>query len=161
MKKPVVAICVAVVAMFSVLFGGGNASATPMQNFSTNGTTFGTFGDHSFCRGAITYKVDGVAKKRGVVRVTATSHGFSGQGPSWFRNPNCRVLFRSAFTSSRGLDLEKWTIGSFGSRPGQKKVWEVVTGSGLATVGITTYAVNSAVRVPQAPAGPAFFMAVP
>ncbi|WP_238421725.1 enoyl-CoA hydratase [Gordonia sp. 'Campus'] len=161
MKKPVVAICVAVVALFSVLLGAGHASAAPMQNFSTNGTTFGTFGDHSFCRGAITYKVDAAPNKRGVVRVTATSHGFSGQGPSWVRNPNCRFLFRSAFTSVRGLDLEKWTTGSFGPERGHKKVWEVVTGSGPATVGITTYAVNSAVRVPQAPAGPAFFMLVP
>ena len=161
MKRTVLPLTVVFVAVCAILFGAGHASAAPMQNFSTNGTTFGTFGDHSFCRGAITYRVDAVAKRRGVVRVTATSHGFSGQGPSWVRSPKCRVLFRSAFTSVRGLDLEKWTTGSFGPKPGQKKVWEVLTGSGLATVGITTYAVNSPVRVPQAPAGPAFFMVVP
>nr|WP_084817381.1 enoyl-CoA hydratase [Gordonia sp. HS-NH1] len=161
MKKAIVSMFVVVVATLSVLVGVGQASAAPLQNFSTNGTTFGTFGDHSFCRGAITYRVDAVAKKRGVVKVTATSHGFAGQGPSWNRNPNCRFLFRSATTSVRGIDLEKWTVGSFGPRPGQKKTWHVVTGSGPAWMGITTYAVNSAVRILQSPAGPSFFMTVP
>lgn len=161
MKKSTIALCAAVVATFSVLWGAGHASAAPMQNFSTNGTTFGTFGDHSFCRGAITYRVDAVAKKRGVVRITATSHGFSGQGATWNRNPKCSFLFRSGVTSVRGIDLETWTVGAFGPRPGQKRTWEVVTGSGPASIGITTYAVNSPVRVLQSPAGPSFFMLVP
>ncbi|AFR47118.1 hypothetical protein KTR9_0452 [Gordonia sp. KTR9] len=161
MKRAILCLGVAVLALASAVSGVGQASAAPMQNFSTNGTTFGTFGDHSFCRGAITYRVDAVAKKRGVVRVTATSHGFSGQGPSWVRSPKCRFLFRSATTSVRGIDLEEWTVGSFGPRPGQKQTWHVVTGSGPAWMGITTYAVNSAVRILQSPAGPSFFMTVP
>lgn len=161
MKNAIVSVFVVVIATLGVIVGAGQVSAAPLQNFSTNGTTFGTFGDHSFCRGAITYRVDAVAKKRGVVKVTATSHGFSGQGPSWNRNPNCRFLFRSAVTSVRGIDMEKWTVGSFGPKPGQKQTWHVVTGSGPAWMGITTYAVNSAVRILQSPAGPSFFMTVP
>ncbi len=161
MKRLFVLLAGVLTVVASVTVGAGQADAGPLQQLNTNGNTFGTFGDHSLCRGAITYRIDSVAKKRGLVKVTATSHGFLGEGAGWKKNPRCRVLFKTEIHSGRGLFLEKWTTGSFGPRAGEKKVWDVLTGSGPGYIGITTYAVNSPVRIPQSPAGPAFFMIVP
>lgn len=129
--------------------GSGNATAAPLQQWRTTGDTFETFGDHSFCRGAVTLNIDAPPKKRGVVRVTATSRGFTGNGPTWNRTPRCRILFLTAYTSIRGLSLEKWTTGSFGRKAGEKKVWEVPTGSGVASIYVSTYSANSPVRLHQ------------
>ena len=142
------------------LSGTGQAAAAPLQQLNTNGNTFGTFGDHSYCRGAITYTVDAPPKKRGVVRVTATSHGFTGDGPTWKRNPKCRILFGANFTSVRGVAVESWKFASFGPRPGEKKTFDVVTGSGPVSFGVATYSATSAIRVGQG-IGPGFLLLVP
>lgn len=149
MKKFMVAVAASAIAVVTSVVGVGQASAAPIPQLQTSGSSFGTFGDHSFCRGVVDVKADAPPNKRGVVRLTAISRGFSGNGATWKRNPRCRVLFGTAYTSVRGLSLEKWATASFGPRPGDKKVWEVPTGSGPASIGITTYSANSPVRVQQ------------
>ncbi|SDU67920.1 enoyl-CoA hydratase [Gordonia westfalica] len=161
MKKLVVTLLGLAVATVAGLAGAGDASAAPLQQINTNGNTHVNFGDHSFCRGAVTYKLDVPARKRGVVRVTAISHGFRGEGATWKRNPKCTFRIRSGYTSARGIEMEKWNRVSFGPRPGEKKSWEVTTGSGLATMAVTTWAVNTPVRISQSASGATFFFIVP
>ncbi|SDU67837.1 enoyl-CoA hydratase [Gordonia westfalica] len=161
MKKLVVTLLGVAIAVTAGFAGAGEVSAAPLPQINTNGDTVGTFGDHSFCRGAVAFRIAAADKKPGVVRITAISRGFLGEGPTWKQNPKCTFRIRSAYTSGRGLDLEKWTRVSFGPRPGEKKTWDVVTGSGPATIGLTTYAINTPVRVLQTPKGSTFFMLVP
>lgn len=149
MKKLVVLFTAFALAAGVGFIGGGPAAAAPLQQWRTTGDTFETFGDHSFCRGAVTLRIDAPPKKRGVVRVTATSRGFTGNGPTWNRTPRCRILFLTAYTSVRGLSLEKWTTGSFGRKAGEKRVWEVSTGIGIASIYVSTYSANSPVRLHQ------------
>lgn len=159
MNKFFVAFVVAVAAAMC-LAGVGTASAAPIPQVSPTGYNFGTFGDHASCRGAINVTVDAPVKKRGVVRVTARSHGFTGEGSGWKRNPKCRVLFGNFYTSVRGYNLEKWVSATFGPRPGEKKVWEIATGSGPASLGFGGFSPNSPVRVP-AGYGATIYMLVP
>ncbi|QMU22262.1 enoyl-CoA hydratase [Gordonia rubripertincta] len=159
MKKLLVALA-GVIAAAMGLVGVGTASAAPVPQVSPTGYNFGTFGDHASCRGAINVTVDAPAKKRGVVRVTARSHGFTGDGAGWKRNPKCRVLFGNFFTSVRGYNLEKWVSGTFGPRPGEKKVWEIATGSGPVSLGFGGFSPNTQVRVP-AGYGATIYMLVP
>ncbi|GAC00451.1 hypothetical protein GONAM_15_01600 [Gordonia namibiensis NBRC 108229] len=160
MTKVLATLAVVATALVGSLIGSGSATAVPIQQLPVTSSTFGTFGDHSFCRGAVTIKLEGVAKRRGILRVTATSHGFRGQGASWKRNPKCRVLFGTGYTSIRGLSLERFATGTFGLRPGDKKSWDVDTGSGLASVSVHTYANKSPVRVVQG-GNAGFYVMVP
>lgn len=155
----VVAVSVAVIVVAS-LTGAGPASAAPIPQVSTTGYNFGIFGDHSYCRGAVSATVDAPKGKRGVVRVTVRSHGFTGDGASWKRNPKCRVLFGNYYTSARGYNLEKWVTATFGPRAGEKKVWEINTGSGPASLGFGGFSPNSPVRVPSG-YGSTIYMLVP
>lgn len=150
MKRLVVVALSAVGLMFSVAFAGaGSASAAPLQILQTSSTTFGTFGDHSFCRGALSVRWQSVPNKRGVVRVTATSHGFGGDGATWKRNPKCRVLLLTQTTSIRGLYVQKWVPASFGPRRGIAKSWDVMTGSGFANIAVMPYSANGPVPLRQ------------
>ncbi|MFE0748817.1 enoyl-CoA hydratase [Gordonia sp. NPDC058843] len=141
------AVALTIVAMASII-GAGQATAAPIPNIALYGNNLGTMGDHSLCRGTLNVTVKTPQNKPGVVRVTARSNGFGGDGTSWKRNPNCRLLFQTTYTSLRGYALHKWVPATFGPRPGLKKVWDVPTGSGPATIGITTYAINNPVRTP-------------
>ncbi len=146
-KLIMTAVALTIVAMASIT-GVGQATAAPIPNIALYGNNLGTMGDHSLCRGTLNVTIKTPQDKRGVVRVTARSNGFGGDGASWKRNPNCRVLFQTTYTSIRGYALHKWVPATFGPRPGATKVWDVPTGSGPATIGITTYAINNPVRTP-------------
>lgn len=161
MKRLFTALVGTALTVMTVAAGAGEAAAAPLQQLNTTSTSINTLGDHSFCRGTITYKVESVTKKRGVVRVTATSHGFVGDGVTWKKNPRCRVLFRSGYNSVKGIYLEKWTTGSFGPRRGEKKTWDVMTGSGPASLALATYSSNSPIRVPTTVSGTTFLVLVP
>ena len=121
MKRLLATIFVGLIVGALCMAGVGQASAAPIPQVSTTGYNFGIFGDHSYCRGAVNATVDAPKGKRGVVRVTVRSHGFTGAGASWKRNPNCRVLFGNYYTSVRGYNLEKWVTATFGPRPGEKR----------------------------------------
>ncbi|MCZ0911259.1 enoyl-CoA hydratase [Gordonia amicalis] len=149
MKKLAVIAAASVVVASGGLVGVGQAAAVPIPHVYGSGSSFATFGDHSFCHGTVNIRADAPPNKRGVVRVTATSAGFTGNGATWKRNPKCRVLFGTLYNGSRGLNMEKWVTGSFGPRRGDKKVWEVRTGSGPASVGVATYSASSPVRLQQ------------
>ncbi|MGW9265530.1 enoyl-CoA hydratase [Gordonia terrae] len=159
MKKLAIVVLLAAFAA-AMVSGVGQASAAPIPQVSSTGYNFGIFGDHSYCRGAVNATVDAPKGKRGVVRVTVRSHGFTGAGASWKRNPNCRVLFGNYYTSVRGYNLEKWVTASFGPRAGEKKVWEINTGSGPASLGFGGFSPNSPVRVPSG-YGSTIYMLVP
>ncbi|SCC61283.1 hypothetical protein GA0061091_1503 [Gordonia sp. v-85] len=160
MKRAVLCVGATVLALASALSGVGQASAAPIPQVTFTGYNFGTFGDHSYCRGAINVTADSAPKKRGVVRVTARSHGFTGQGASWKRNPKCRVLRWNVYNSVRGINLEKFVTVSFGTRSGETKTWEIPSGSGPVSLGITAVAANSPIRVPSG-YGSTIYMLVP
>jgi hypothetical protein len=149
MRKLLLALSAFGLAFSAAIAGVGTASAAPLQILQTSSTTFGTFGDHSFCRGALSVRWQSVPKKPGVVRVTALSHGFTGDGPTWKRNPNCRVMLLSQTTSIRGLYVQKWVPASFGQRRGTTKSWEVTTGLGFANIAVMPYSANGPVAVRQ------------
>lgn len=136
-KLVTAAITAAFVAVCLVGGGAGAATAAPIPQVTFTGYNFGgAVGDHSFCRGAMNVSVDTVPRKRGVLRVTARSFGFSGQGATWKRNPKCKLLLWNVYTSTRGLNKEKWVTVSFGPRPGEKRTWEIPSGSGPVSLGI-------------------------
>ncbi len=160
MKKLLIFVVALVLASFATVAGGGHATAAPIPQLSTTGNNFGTFGDHSFCRGAVNIGLDAPAGKPGVVRVTARSHGFTGDGPGWRKNPRCRVLFATTYTSGRGLNIQKWVRAGFGPRHGESKTWDVHTGSGVVVFGVTAYSTNSPIASPQS-YGAGFYLLVP
>ncbi|MCZ4579399.1 enoyl-CoA hydratase [Gordonia amicalis] len=148
MRRLFIGLIAGVSAIVSTGIGAGGAAAAPIPNIALYGHNLATMGDHSLCRGTVNLAIHTPQNKRGVVRVTARSLGFGGDGASWKRNPKCRVLFQTTYTSLRGYALHKWVPATFGPRPGEKTEWDVPTGSGPATIGITTYAVNNPVRTP-------------
>ncbi len=161
MKKLVVTLLGVAIAVTAGFAGAGEVSAAPLPQINTNGDTVGTFGDHSFCRGAVAFRIAAADKKPGVVRITAISRGFLGEGPTWKQNqvhlPYPLCLHEWPRIGSREVDQ-----GLVRTAPGEKKTWDVVTGSGPATIGLTTYAINTPpVRVLQTPKGSTFFMLVP
>lgn len=158
---------VAAAAVAAAMVTGGFATAAPaaaaprekpIPGIATYGNNFGTFGDHDFCRGSLNIRLGSV--KRGVVRVTLTSFGFTGNGPGWKKNPRCRVLI--GVNNSNGLFnlSEKFFPATFGAKRGDKVTQDVVTGSGLRLLGVSSYAANSPVRLPQA-YGAGFYLIVP
>ena len=95
MNKLMVFMVVLVLASIATVAGGGHATAAPIPQLSTTGNNFGTFGDHSFCRGAVNIGLDAPAGKPGVVRVTARSHGFTGVSMAMRKSP---LVARSRWT---------------------------------------------------------------
>ncbi|MGW6036797.1 enoyl-CoA hydratase [Gordonia terrae] len=146
-KKLAIVVLLAAFAA-AMVSGVGQATAAPIPNIALYGNNLGTMGDHSYCRGTVNVTIRTPQNERGVVRVTARSAGFGGEGASWKRNPKCRVLFQTRYTSLRGYALDKWTTAAFGPRRGETKVWDVPTGPGPATIGVTTSAINNPVRTP-------------
>lgn len=145
-SRLVAGLAVAASAALGIGLGGGAADAAPpapLPYFSGTGDSFGTFGNHDYCRGSV--HVGLTSPKRGVVRVNLTSHGFSGQGPGWTRNPRCGMLFivKDAFVH------ETFIRASFGQRPGESISRDIRTGSGLVHLDVGTYATGTAVRTPM------------
>lgn len=157
-KSAVVLIAVAVMAM---LFGAAPARADrPLPSVTIWGHDIGTLGNHDYCRGSFRISLSTVKSKRGYVRVTATSHGFTGNGAGWSRNPRCSFLIGLVTIGSNSFYGEHYVPATFGRKPGQKVVRDVRTGSGPAQVGVQTYAARTAVRTPLA-YGSVFYMIVP
>ncbi|MCP2176193.1 enoyl-CoA hydratase [Williamsia maris] len=147
---------VAAAAVTAAVVTGGIATAAPaaaaprekpIPGIALYGNNFGTFGDHDFCRGTVNYRF--TSPKRGIARLTLTSNGFTGNGSGWKKNPTCRVLFIATQISPASLYRETFIPAAFGSKPGQKITRDLRTGSGLAEVGVASYASNSPVRVLQ------------
>ncbi|MFW0793152.1 enoyl-CoA hydratase [Gordonia sp. CPCC 205515] len=130
--------------------GAGQAAAdTQLPRLTVYSETIGTFGDHDFCRGAIKLGYTVPTGKRGVVRMTFTSHGFIGNGAGWRRNPTCRALLIVSTASATAINKETYVPIAFGSRPGQRITRDIVTGSGPVNIGVNAYALNTVVRTPQ------------
>ena len=144
-----VGVAAVVVACAGIVGGVGESAAAPAQlpRVTTTGNDFGMFGDHAYCHGTV--NVGLTSPKRGVVRVTLASHGFTGTGASWKRDRNCRVLVAATYTSGKGYGIEKFVPASFGPRAGERKTFDVATGSGLVEFSVVPYARKSAVRAPQ------------
>ena len=149
-RRLVAGVAVAASAALGIGVRGGVAEAAPkaqpLPHFTGTGDQFGLVGDHDFCRGAV--HVTLTSPRRGVVKVTLTSRGFSGQGAGWSRNPHCSTLF--IFTNGASLvPQEKFIPATFGREPGQSVSGELRTGSGLAQPVVRAYARNTPVRLPQ------------
>lgn len=141
------AVTVVAAGVWTGLSAAPAAAAPQLPRLSTTGENFGTFGNHSYCRGAI--NVGLTSPKRGVVRATLTSLGFSGQGASWKRNPRCKVLFVITHTSGQAFGKETFVTGTFGPRRGQRVVKDVRTGSGVVEFSVVPHSPNSPVRALQ------------
>lgn len=127
----------------------GVSKAAPQQlpRLTTTGNDFGTFGDRNYCRGSVNVGI--TSPRRGVLRLTLTSHGFTGSGPRWSRERSCGVLFIATHTSAIAWAKETVIPATFRSRPGQRVVRDIATGSGLVSFAVNPYARNSPVRAPQ------------
>ena len=154
----VAAIALAATTAATLASGPGAAQVAPqLPRLTTTGNDFGTFGDHDYCRGAV--GVGLTSPRRGVVTVTLRSHGFTGQGAGWARNPKCRVLFIATHTSATGYMRDTYIPATFGRRAGETVSRDIRTGSGLVELGITPYAKNVPVRAPQGYGWGAYFIA--
>ena len=154
------------IATVALVLGVGSVQESPAQaapqlpRFSPYGEVLGTFGDHAYCRGVLNVGLTPTPGKRGWVRLTLVSTGFTGSGPGWTRNPRCQVLILVTTTSIRGYHLERFFRTSFGPRPGQRFTRDVNTGSGLANVNLTTYSIHGPIRNPQS-FGTSHYLVVP
>jgi len=147
---------VAAAAVTAAVVTGGIATAAPaaaaprdkpIPGVPVYGNVLNTFGDHDYCRGGIALRY--TSPKRGVVRLTMTSNGFTGNGAGWRKNPRCGVLI--GVNNSNGLFTvsEKFFPATFGAKRGEKLVKDIVTGSGFREIGVASYARNTPVRVVQ------------
>lgn len=132
--------------------GSGSSAAAPDRTIplvSNNfGDTFGTFGDHAYCRGVVRFTLTAPAHKRGWVRINLTSLGFTGSGASWTKNPKCRgvmVVYHLGSAGSRETHIPY----AYGPRRGEKVTRLLFVGSGLLGITMAPYALNTAVRTPQ------------
>ena len=159
--RKICALVVAVVVGALSLLGAGSAVAEPqlprIVQYSEN---IGTFGDHDYCRGAFNVGLVAPKGSRGVVRVTLRSLGFSGTGPGWRRDPNCRFLADLEFTNGRAFMKQKYVPVSFGSRPGQTVVRHLRTGPGAVQIRVSPLAINNPAHPVQG-YGAAFYTVVP
>ncbi|MDL9947146.1 enoyl-CoA hydratase [Gordonia sp. ABSL11-1] len=139
----------------------GSAHAEPQLPRIVQYTeNIGTFGDHDFCRGSLNLGTVAPKDKRGVVRLTVASFGFTGNGPGWKRDPNCRFNL-NYFVISAAVPYEWVSVPvSFGPRPGQKYVREIFTGSGVVDLGVGTAPLNQGKGTPKS-FGTGMYMIVP
>lgn len=161
MKRLVGVVLAVIVVAAGLVLGGGQGSAAPqLPRITVTGDNMGTFGDHSYCRGVLHVGLTAAPSKRGVVRVTLTSSGFTGNGAGWKRNPVCKLLIGTVHTS--GIAYAKWNFfnADFGPRRGQRVVHDIRTGSGVVQFQAVSYARNSPVRVMQS-YGVSHYMLVP
>lgn len=81
MRRLFIGLIAGVSAIVSTGIGGaGGAAAAPIPNIALYGHNLATMGDHSLCRGTVNLAIHTPQNKRGVVRVTARSLGFGGDG---------------------------------------------------------------------------------
>ncbi|MGC5258161.1 enoyl-CoA hydratase [Gordonia sp. DT218] len=162
MRRLCALLLVAAIVSLSWL-GTGTASAEPqLPKIVLSTLNFGTFGDHDYCHGALNVGAVAPRGKSGVVRVTVTSFGFTGNGPGWKRNPKCRfLLYMSQISGSAIAGKEFFYPVGFGPRPGEKVVREIRAGPGPVSMSVATYALDKPVRVPQTYGGSGFLTVVP
>ncbi|MGC5258162.1 enoyl-CoA hydratase [Gordonia sp. DT218] len=160
LRKICVLLSVMLVGALSWLGVGTAAADRPLPKVSQYSDNIGTFGDHDFCHGAFNVGLSTPTGKRGIVRVTLTSFGFTGNAPGWKRNPKCRFLVNLNHTGSAVFSKDMFVPVAFGPRPGQKVQRDLRTGSGVAWIAVATYAANNPVRALQS-YGSAFYTVVP
>ncbi|MGJ0118548.1 enoyl-CoA hydratase [Williamsia sp. MIQD14] len=156
---------IAAVAVTAATLTGGVIAAVPasaappkdIPKISQYSDNIGAFGDHDFCRGAFNVRLS--SPKRGVTRVTLTSFGFTGNGRGWAKNPKCKLLIGTTFTSAKAFDRQSFFPVVFGTRPGEKVTRDFATGSGLVQLGVAPYAANNPVRVLQGYGASFYFIA--
>ncbi|MFW0783710.1 enoyl-CoA hydratase [Gordonia sp. CPCC 206044] len=152
---------VALVVAGLTMAGVGAAAAEPqlprVVQYSEN---IGTFGDHDFCHGTFNVGMVAPKGKRGVIRLTLTSFGFTGNGAGWKRNPRCRVLMDINYASPSVGAREIFVPATFGPRRGDKVVRDIYTGSGPAVLSVWPYAAHNPLRVSQG-YGSTFYTVVP
>ncbi|MGU3291340.1 enoyl-CoA hydratase [Williamsia sp. M5A3_1d] len=156
---------IAAVAITGAALTGGvvvaaPASAAPPKDIpkvSQFSDDIGAFGDHDFCRGAFNVRLS--SPKRGVTRVTLRSYGFTGNGRGWAKNPKCKLLIGTSFTSAKAFDIRTFFPVVFGTKPGEKVTRDLATGSGLVQLGVAPYAANNPVRVVQGYGASYYFIA--
>lgn len=123
-------------------------AAPPLQGWAPFGYDFGTFGDHDFCRGAINVNLTPTQHRPGTVHVTLRSHGFSGQGAGWAKNPVCRLQVVAGVQSAAypasfvGFPSQTPIPVAFGSMPNEKVERDIFTGPGLVSINFTPEAAN-------------------
>lgn len=150
MKRSLCLAVALIVASAGLIVGAGQSDAAPqLPRIGITGDTMGTFGDHSYCRGVLHVGLTAAPSKRGVVRVTLTSSGFIGNGPSWKRKPVCKLLIGTVHTSVEAYAKWNFFNADFGPRRGQKVVQDVRTGSGVVEFLVSTYARNNPIRLRQ------------
>ncbi|MFW0797733.1 enoyl-CoA hydratase [Gordonia sp. CPCC 205515] len=124
--------------------GAGSAAAEPqLPRVMLYSENLGSFGDHAFCHGAYNIGLVAPKGKRGTVRLTLTSFGFTGSGSAWARDPHCRFKVQVSYNASSGLGKYFYVPVSFGPRPGQRVVRDVYTGSGPAHIGVGSVSSNN------------------
>ncbi|MGZ8177642.1 enoyl-CoA hydratase [Williamsia sp. SKLECPSW1] len=149
-RSLIAATAVAAAAVTGGVVAAPAGAAPPLRDlptFTVIGPNIGTFGDHDFCRGSVNIRLS--SPKRAVTRVTITSFGFTGNGPGWAKNPRCRVHFSVNNTNVFFTLSETFFPATFGSKPGERVVRDITTGSGLRELIIGTYVPNAPVRTPQ------------
>lgn len=149
-RSLVAAVAVTAAALTGGALAAAPASAAPPKDIpklSLYSENIGAFGDHDFCRGAFNVRLS--SPKRGVTRVTLTSFGFTGNGIGWMKNPKCKLLIGTTFTSAKAFNREGFFPAVFGTKRGEKVTHDIATGSGLVQLGLVPYAANSPVWVFQ------------
>lgn len=162
MSKRLAVVLTTIAAVLAGLVAGiGDSTAAPeLQRISLNGDRFATVGIHSFCNGELRVNLTAAPRKPGFVRVRLTSHGFTGQGPSWKRNPVCKLLIGAVHTSAIGYAQWSFFNAEFGPKRGQKVVRDIRTGSGVVELQQSSYARNNPIRIRQS-LGLSYYMLVP
>ncbi|SCC61289.1 MULTISPECIES: enoyl-CoA hydratase [unclassified Gordonia (in: high G+C Gram-positive bacteria)] len=160
-KRLVVVLATIAAVLAGLITGSGEGAAAPeLQRISINGDRFATVGNHSFCNGELRVSLTAAPRKPGFVRVGLTSYGFSGQGPSWKRNPVCKLLIGAVHTSAIGYAQWSFFNADFGPKRGQKVVRDIRTGSGVVELQLSSYARNNPIRLRQS-LGLSYYMLVP
>ncbi|MYR07534.1 enoyl-CoA hydratase [Gordonia sp. SID5947] len=128
---------VAVAMSAMTWWGAGNVTAEPqLPRVTQYSENVGTFGDHDFCHGAFNIGMVAPKGKRGVVRITLTSFGFTGNGSGWARDPKCR--FFALVNTTAGFGKNEYFPVAFGRRPGERVTIESHPGSGPKAVTVST-----------------------
>lgn len=140
-----------VIAAASLTDVAGPAEAAPprpqLARLTTTGNDFGLFGDRAYCHGTV--NVGLTSARPGVVRLTLTSHGFTGSGPAWARDPHCGVLFVATHTSANAFMKETFIPATMRSSAGQQITRDIATGSGVVEFSVVPYAKRGPLRALQ------------
>lgn len=75
-----------------------------------------------------------------------TSHGFTGTGVAWARDPHCGVLFAATYTSAAAFLKETLIPATLGAHAGQRITRDIPTGSGVVEFSVVPYAKKAPLR---------------